>query len=677
MGVATTWSTAEVISAREVVDPHIMDQTGLACGIILGEPSMATETEPNRVTFKTFPLLITVLFLVLLAGLSACSTSPRPPTSPASQDAGAEQAFASGDYEQAARIWQQEALAAEAGLAGSYRVRAADAWLLDNKPGPATDLLKWISRDDLDNWDRSMLDLVLADLALRQERPDEAELHLKNAQPFLPRSSRNRYAGLVDRAQESLSRPLSRDISRAAMLSDSLQSYDPLAALNLIESLENVSSGELAVRADNPRAERQLTGWLDLALVIRQNLVVADHVTQAVAAWKTRHPYHMLSESDALDIWLRYRQQFLPPRKVAVLLPETGRLSAPSAAIRDGLMSAYLDNPGAAEIYFFATDDEPDSAIAAYFSAMDAGADWIIGPLQKDHIEAILNLAGLATPVLALNELPGVFSAPAGLQDRIFGMSLSQEKEAISVARQAVDSEYQRAVVLAPESSWGGRMAEAFQSEFLHEDREIITAARFLESDNDHSPVIERILKIDESKARKKRLENTLQMTLEFEAVRRNDIDLIFLAANSSQARLIRPQLRFHDAGDIPVYSTGRVYTGRPDPAHNQDLNGIRFPITPWQLQHVEAADMPNLESIRDGSLAAFFAVGQDAWGLLPWLELMRKDPDFSVHGQSGIYRAGNHENLQRDPAWAVFSRGRPAPLTPPLKTGLQSYTAE
>lgn len=660
-----------------MVDPHIMDQTVPACGIILGEPSIATDTEPNRVNLKSIPQFTSVLLLILLAGLSACTTSPRPTVPATTQEGGAEQAFASGDYSRAARTWQQQALAAEPALASSYRVRAADAWLLDNKPGPARDLLKWISRDDLDNGDRSRLDLVLADLALRQERPDEAELHLKNAQPFLPRASRGRFAELDISVRDALSRPISRDISRAAMLSDSIQSYDPRAALNLIEFLESVSSGELAVRADNPRTERQLTGWLDLALVIRQNLVTADHVSQAMAEWKVRHPYHVLSESEALDIWLRYRQQFSPPRKVAVLLPETGRLSAPSAAIRDGLMSAYLENPGAAEVYFFPTGDEPDSAIAAYFSAMDSGADWIIGPLQKNHIEAILTLAGLATPILALNELPGTFNAPEGLQDRIFGMSLSQEKEAVSVAQQAVASNYQRAVVLAPESAWGDRMAEAFQAEFLHDEREIIAAARFRESDNDHSPLIERILKIDESKARKKQLEITLQMPLEFEAMRRQDIDMIFLAANSSQARLIRPQLRFHDAGDIPVYSTGRVYTGKPDPAHNQDLNGIRFPTTPWQLNHADSADMPDLKSIRGGNLAQFFAIGQDAWGLLPWLELMRKDPDFKVNGQSGTYRSGNDANLQRDPAWAVFSRGRPALFTPPPKVELQTLAAQ
>jgi len=237
------------------------------------------------VTFKPLQLAIAVLFLLLLL-LSGC------------------EAFASGDYARAARIWQQEALQADAARAGSYRVRAADAWLLGNQPEQAKDLLKWISRDDLDTWDRARLDLVLADLALRQERPGEAEMLLRNAEPFLPRTSRGRY-----------------DISRAAALSGSMMSYEPQAALDLVESLENVSSGELAVRADNPRAERRLTGWLDLNLVIRQNLVAPENVAQSMADWKARHPYHILSETEALDLWLRYRQQFTPPRNIAVLLP--------------------------------------------------------------------------------------------------------------------------------------------------------------------------------------------------------------------------------------------------------------------------------------------------------------------------------------------------------------------
>jgi len=224
-------------------------------------------------------------------------------------------------------------------------------------------------------------------------------------------------------------------------------------------------------------------------------------------------------------------------------------------------------------------------------------------------------------------------------------------------------------VVLAPETDWGERMAEAFQADFLHEDQQIIVSARFQEAENNYSPVIERILKIDESKARKTQLENTLQMPLEFEAVRRNDIDVIFLAASSEQARLIRPQLRFHDAGDIPVYSSGRVYSGQPNPAYNQDLNGIRFAITPWQLEHTQTDEIPELESIRGGNFASLYAVGHDAWNILPWLDLMRKDPDFPFTGYSGSYESAHSANLSREPAWAVFRRGLPTPLTPEAAT--------
>ena len=614
-------------------------------------------------TIKPLQTAIILLGTLLLVATSGCTTSPRATVAEADYQGSAEQAFAHRDFERAARIWQQNAMGARPEQAASYRVRAADAWLLAKQVKPAENLLKWISRADLDSRDQTRLDLVLADLALQHERPDEAEQLLQQAKPNLAAASLNRYNSLWVQLHQLLSLPISRNISRAAKLSRSIGSYEPRAALEVIESLKNVSSGELEIRADNPRAEQRITGWLDLALVIRRNLVEPSQVSEAMADWKARRPGHPLSTNEALDLWLRYRQQFAAPRKLAVLLPGSGRLSAAGAAVRDGLISAFLENPGNTEILFFATGDAPESAISAYFSAMDAGADWIIGPLQKSSIEAILNLAGLATPILALNEFPSSFKAPPGLSGQLFGISLSPENEATAVAEHAVRSGFERAVVLAPQSTLGERMALAFGEEFLQENRELIAAVRYLESDNDHGPVIERMLKIDESKARKKRLENTLQMPLEFEAVRRNDIDMIFMVANAAQAKLIQPQLRFYDAGDIPVYATGRVYSGQPNPVQNQDLNGIRFPITPWQLEHARADDIPELESIRGGSLAALYTIGYDAWQLLPWLEIISRDPDFGFPGQSGLYRAGNNGNLRREPAWAIFSHGRPIPL--------------
>jgi hypothetical protein len=58
--------------------------------------------------------------------------------------------------------------------------------------------------------------------------------------------------------------------------------------------------------------------------------------------------------------------------------------------------------------------------------------------------------------------------------------------------------------------------------------------------------------------------------------------------------------------------------------------------------------------------------VGQDAWNVLPWLRLMRKDPGFVFPGASGHYRMDAAGRLQREPAWAVFVDGRPRKLPPP-----------
>jgi hypothetical protein len=266
----------------------------------------------------------------------------------------------------------------------------------------------------------------------------------------------------------------------------------------------------------------------------------------------------------------------------------------------------------------------------------------------------------MVTPLLALNELPVGFVSPPGLSGQTWGISLSQESEAGAAARQALAAGYRTAMVLAPEGEWGDRMAAAFEGEFLRDDTQIVAASRYLESENDHSAVLERALKIDESKARMRQLERVLQMNVEFEPARRDDIDVIFLAANATQAKLIRPQLKFLDAGDIPVLATGRAYSGRPDPVRNQDLDGLVFAAAPWQVEYAEPDQVPELASIKGGSLGSLYALGRDAWNLLPWLELMNKDPGFRFPGDSGIYRAQGTPNLEREPMWARFRRGVP-----------------
>ncbi len=218
-------------------------------------------------TIKPLQTAVILLGILLLTATSGCTTSPRATVVEADYHGSAEQAFANRDFERAARIWQQKAMGARPELAAGYRVRAADAWLLAKQVKPAENLLKWISRADLDSRYQTRLDLVLADLALQHERPDEAEQLLRQAKPNLSADSLNRYNSLLAQLHQLLALPIARDISRAAKLSNSIDSYNPRSALEVLESLKYISSRELEIRADNPRTEQRITGWLDLALV--------------------------------------------------------------------------------------------------------------------------------------------------------------------------------------------------------------------------------------------------------------------------------------------------------------------------------------------------------------------------------------------------------------------------
>jgi outer membrane PBP1 activator LpoA protein len=141
---------------------------------------------------------------------------------------------------------------------------------------------------------------------------------------------------------------------------------------------------------------------------------------------------------------------------------------------------------------------------------------------------------------------------------------------------------------------------------------------------------------------------------------------VFFLAAGPEQGRQIRPQLRFHDAGEKPVVAMGRIYSGALNPARDQDLNDIVFPFISGRTETRDAPSMPVFSSVRGGSLGNLYALGADAWGLIAWLPLMRKDPDLAYPGAVGSLRVSSGNRLSRQPAWWQFTNGRPQPFAWP-----------
>ena len=462
--------------------------------------------------------------------------------------------------------------------------------------------------------------------------------------------------------------PSDRSLVEVEELSDSMIGYQPDVALDVLRSLESVPSGQLIVMIDSQLYTPEFTEWLELSLQVRTLLVNGEPVKSEARKWADYHYGHAITRDNFPDLVARYGAMFPVPSQVAILLPAEGGLGAVAKAIRDGILSAYLEQPGDAVIRFYSSGQNSESAIAAYLQAREDGATQIIGPLRVESTRALTGLDDLSVPLLLLNQAADNSPEQTALGQTtprqatsINSLLLSQTEEAAAIARSALAQGQNRALVIVPDSDWGLRIETAFATVFEQGSGQISAITHFNTTANDHSAMLTQMLKIDASKQRKTDLQSWLGIPLTFEASRRDDFDFIFMAARPVEGRELKPLLRFHDAGDIPVYAMGRIFSGKVAPASDHDLNGIVFPSTRWQLNNPDEATLA-LESVRGGALGNFYALGQDAWRLLPWLPLMQKDPDLWFPGDVGALRLQANGRIYRQPAWAQFSAGRPIP---------------
>jgi len=468
-----------------------------------------------------------------------------------------------------------------------------------------------------------------------------------------------------DLQRELQKNPSERSLEDVIELSRQALAGHPEAALPVLRSLESIPSGRLTAMIDSELYDPEFTEWLELSLQTRNLLVSRAPVSSAAKYWADYHYGHVITRDGFARLMAAYRALFPAPRQVAVLLPMEGGLAAAAKAIRDGIMNAYLDAPGGAVLRFYDSGDTSESAIAAYLQARDDGATQIVGPLRIESASALASLDDPGVPILLLNE-PAEYKSDLSMQEQIVNsLSLSQSEEAWAIARSASMLGYKRAIVLAQDSAWGQRTEEVFAAQLKQENGQVPASAKFNSANEDYNDMLTRLLKIDDSEQRKIALQSRLGIRLNFEPTRRYDFDFIFMAASPQEGRELKPLLRFHDAGDVPVIAMGRIYDGKVQPAVDQDLDGIVFPSTTWQLQTSEA-DMPALESIRDGTFGNLYALGRDAWNVLPWLPLLQKDPDLWYPGDVGGLRMQANGHLERQPAWAQFSDGRAVPYAWP-----------
>ena len=608
---------------------------------------------------------------VAAAVLAGCVQESGTASTPPESDVSEPSALArQGRHEEAAAAWLAEAARAPAADAAALRLRAADAWWKAGNPGRAGETARAIDPAGLNAGDRSRRSLLLTRAALARGAETDAFAALPSLEDMLALPESAAALELAARTARRTGRTLDEIRFRAAL---DARLADPganrTAIWTLVRSLPDESLARRLPGA-SARPGGPAVGWLELGRLARTHRVDFPAFSTAILLWRKRHPDHPAEASILPGLIDEIRRKGLPPSHVALLLPLSGTFASAAAAVRDGFLAAWYaagstDRP-VVSVYDTGIG-EPDEV---FRRAIAEGADFVVGPLRKKAIVRIAALADRAAPVLLLNALdPGAGPPAAG--PPVFQFALSPEEEARAVASFARRNGHRRAGLLVPETDWGARVADAFTEEWEASGATVVARAAYRGAAEDLAQPVRDLLGIDTSEARAGQLRRVLRRSIAHEPFPRGDLDFVFLAGFPREARLLRPQIIFLRAPDLPIYATSHVFAGVPEPQHDLDLDGVVFSDMPWVLDPASGE-----EGLRERVLALwpaasegfirYYAFGADAYRLQRRMFRLADRPgEAAVTGRTGRLTVGADARVRIEMAWARFRNGVPEPIAP------------
>lgn len=400
-------------------------------------------------------------------------------------------------------------------------------------------------------------------------------------------------------------------------------------------------------------------GWLELALLAADTMESPEVQSAQLELWRQRFPQHFSSETLPGGLELLSGGELTPPTRIALLLPLSAGDRERGTALLQGYLAAQYEARRrgwpAQELMIMDTGEHPDFS-SAYDTAVRAGAELVIGPISPEALLGWEPPAENAVPLLTLTWKPEL--TPLELPPAQLG--LSPEDEAAQLARLGFDSGARSALIIRPNGSWGDTMSDALAAAWREREGKVVGTATFT-GQSDYSSSLKAALNLSESEARATRLRRLLGERTEFEPRRRDDIDIIFLLSDNPQdARSIKPLIAFHYAGDLPVYATSHIFSGRRDPQRDRDLNGIQLLEMPWLLDP-EGSLQARLEAGGSDQLQSdMHALGVDAF-MLNWrLAQLREAQGNRVRGNTGLLHMDESGRIHRELTPAAFEAGVP-----------------
>ena len=569
--------------------------------------------------------------LLLSLALSACvpSAIPRSPAELAAAQ-NAANLVAQGQYQLAAQNYLTLASSSSA-RADHYRLLAAEAYRQGNALDKAIPVVATIQRQQLIADEPLRLDLLRAEIALRQNDPNTALQLTTQPQVAIPDELRPRLLELRAQAMAATGDFWTAARTRVELDgglqgNDRTQNRDQVIAL-----LVKLSVAPLQARAAGMQPGDQMLPWVNEALT-RLGITVAQGqpaLNQAVGT--------LVPGSDA-----SVREGYRMPAHIALLVPNNDGLMAAGNAVREGFFAAYYESGNThaprGTVRVYDSGGNAASAVKAYNQAVSDGAQLVVGPLTHAEVMAVLGQASLPVPVLALNR-SGSKSLPAGSTSEF---ALLPESEGAQAADHMVDRGLHNAYVITSNDEFARRSAEAFKAEWLAKGGQLAGSAQLASGVN----YADAITAINAGSAG-------------------SDAG-IFISMRSEQARMLLPQLRVARIS-LPVFGTSHIYAGSDNATADRDLEGVEFCDAPWLfdaqsgLPHYSdvAAQLPAAR----GATAQLFAFGMDAWNLVPYIDWLRTHPGSYLPGATGQLAADTFGHINRVLIWLKYQDGVARPM--------------
>jgi outer membrane PBP1 activator LpoA protein len=306
---------------------------------------------------------------------------------------------------------------------------------------------------------------------------------------------------------------------------------------------------------------------------------------------------------------------------IALLLPlQSKDYGSAADAVQQGFLAAANQEKHALPIHIYSDFDENAGVVATYHKAITRGARAVVGPLTRSGVSALAAEQNIPVPTLTLNI---VEDKPA---PQLYYFGMAAEAEARQVAHLARQQGSREAIIITTRAQLTKRLQSAFEEEWIVSGGGILREVEFN------------------------------NVSGEFADIAGLPGTAIFLAADTKNARLIRPYL----PNKLPIYATSQIFSGNDNSLTNYDLNGIRFVDMPWLLQPDHAAVMtyqranPALSIDRE----RLYALGIDAFRLTRILLSKNPNTALPLDGVTGdIYLKDNI--FQRTAMPAVFQDGR------------------